>query len=181
MCACVCVCVPGWGTAQLFEWLMAWLPEQLSDSLHSCKTGKQTNWLSVSLAGCLVTQQLSCWLTDWRFADWIPEWLHSRETGLYRCTTDMTGDLQAGWLGGWYVSAHCKKCVWENMERGCNYVFTACVCEWMTGCVCIYVCVCVLVLHVPGGGLLLSTVIQYILYNNWQCVGGSRHLERCNP
>lgn len=32
-----------------------------------------------------------------------------------------------------------------------------------------------------GGGLLLSTVIQYILYNNWQRVGGSCHLERYNP
>lgn len=32
-----------------------------------------------------------------------------------------------------------------------------------------------------GDGLLLSAVIQYILYNNWQRVGGSRHLEGCNP
>lgn len=45
-------------------------------------------------------------------------------------------------------------------------------------CVCLHVCLCVLF---QGGGLLLCAVIQCILYNNWQCVGGSRHLERCNP
>lgn len=66
------MCLSGWLTAQLLEWLTAWLPGQLSDSLHSCMTGKQTNWLSISLARCLVTEQLSCWLiklSDWKFTD----------------------------------------------------------------------------------------------------------------
>lgn len=62
-------------------------------------------------------------------------------------------------------------CAWKEAESMC--LLPVFVSDWM--------CVCVLVLHAPGGGLLLSAVIQYILYNNWQCVGGSRHLERCNP
>lgn len=54
-----------------------------------------------------------------------------------------------------------------------------CVCvstTWMTVCVCVCVaCPC------TGGVLLLAAVTQYTLYNNCWCVGGSRHLERCNP
>lgn len=84
----------------------------------------------------------------------------------------VTDSLLAGRLGDkkvHSVSVYIYVCI----LRECVYIYG--MCSFLS------VCLCVLFLHAQGGGLLLSAVIQYILYNNWQCVGGSRHLERCNP